>query len=311
MSIRIGVGMGLGSPMPAEQYWDFVQLCEARAIDSLWHSDQLLRPSLEHMAMLAALATATKSLRFGMNAVVVSHRDPLVIAKECATIDYLAPGRLLPVFGVGDAADPMWKAIGRSPQGRGQRANEAIALIRRLLSEDNVTFQGEYFQYENVSIAPRPVRPLPIWIGGESEAAIQRTAVLGDGWLGGLTAPKVAASVVARIKAELKNTGRRIDEDHYGVVLPFHIGGMEDPEVVSFRNAIRARRRDAAEASMIAVGDQAAIVNVFMQYVDAGISKFVAIPLASNGKEMQVQVQRLAEEICPRVESGTTGAGRE
>ena len=93
MSIRIGVGTGLGSPVKIEQYWQLVQMCEALGIDSIWHSDQLLRPSLEPIAMLAALAAATKRLRFGMNAIVVSHRDPLVIAKECATIDYLAPGR--------------------------------------------------------------------------------------------------------------------------------------------------------------------------------------------------------------------------
>jgi probable F420-dependent oxidoreductase len=303
MSIRIGVGMGLGSPMPIDQYWRFVQMCETLAIDSIWHSDQLLRPSLEPIAMLAALATATKSLRFGMNAVVVSHRDPLIIAKECATIDYLAPGRLLPVFGIGDTADPVWKATGRSPEGRGERANEAIALIRRLLSEDDVSFQGKHFHYENVSIAPRPQRRIPIWIGGESAAAIQRTAALGDGWLGGLTAPKTAGDVIARIKAALKNVGRHIDEDHYGVVVPFRVGGMQDAEVVSFRNAINARRRATAEAPVIAVGDQAAVVDVFRQYIDAGISKFVAIPLGSNAQDIQAQVHRLAEDICPKVET--------
>jgi probable F420-dependent oxidoreductase len=289
--------------MPVEQYWGFVQLCEALAIDSIWHSDQLLRPSLEPMAMLAALATATKSLRFGMNAVVISHRDPLIIAKECATIDYLAPGRLLPVFGVGDAEDPAWKATGRSSKGRGRRANEAIELVRRLLSDDNVTFHGEYFQYENISIAPRPARRIPIWIGGESEAAIQRTAALGDGWLGGLTAPTRAGNVIARIKAALMNVGRHIDEDHYGVVVPFRVGTLEDPEVVSFRNAIHARRREAAEAPMMAVGDPVSIVSAFRQYIDAGISKFVAIPLGDNPQDLQAQIRRLAEEICPQVET--------
>ena len=202
----------------------------------------------------------------------------------------------------------MWKATGRVVRkGRGQRANEAIALIRRLLSEDDVTFHGEYFQYENVSIAPRPVRHIPIWIGGESEAAIQRTAALGDGWLGGLTAPKTAGGVVVRIKAALRNVGRHIDEDHYGVVVPFRIGGMEDPEVVNFRHAINARRRAAAEAPMIAVGDQTAVV----QRVQPGSTSTpesrnscVAIPLASNPRDLEVRgVQRLAEEICPRVET--------
>lgn len=305
MSIKIGVGVGLGSPMPLEEYWRFVQLCETLGIDSIWHSDQLLRPSLEPMTMLAALATATKTLRFGMNAVVLAHRDPLIIAKECATIDYLAPGRLLPVFGVGDAADPVWKATNRNPQGRGQRANEAIALIRRLLSEDAVTFRGEYFQYENVSIAPRPVRHIPIWIGGDSEAAIQRTAALGDGWLGGLTAPKTAGEVVDRIKAALAHVGRHIDEDHYGVVIPFRVGASDDPEVLTFRRAIHARRKTTAEPPVIAAGNPAEVVDIFRQYIDAGISKFVAIPLGSSPQDVQAQLQRLADQIRPKVETNT------
>jgi probable F420-dependent oxidoreductase len=302
MSVKIGVGLGLGPPPPVEQYWRFIQLCETLVIDRVWHSDQLLRPSLEPMSMLAAPATATQPLRFGMNAMVLSHRDPLIIAKECATIDYLAPGRLLAVFGVGDSADPVWKAAGRSPKGRGQRANEAFVLIRRLLSEEHVSFQGEYFQYENLSIAPRPARRIPMWIGGESEAAIQRTAALGDGWLGGLTTPKSAGEVVARIKTALTNVGRQIEEDHYGVVVPFRIGAINDLEVVSFRNAITQRRGPAAQAPIIAVGDPAAIVSVFRQYVDAGISKFVSIPLGSGAPDLHAQVRRLAEEISPEVE---------
>ncbi len=303
MSIRIGIGMGLGAPMKNEEYWHLVQMCEALGIDSIWHSDQLLRPSLEPIAMLAALATATKRLRFGMNAVVVSHRDPLVIAKECATIDYLAPGRLLPVFGIGDATDPVWKATGRSTKGRGQRATEAITLIRRLLSEDDVTFHGEYFQYQHASIAPRPRRSVPIWIGGESEAAIQRTAALGDGWLGGLTAPKTAGDVVTRIKVALGNAGRHIDDDHYGVVMPYRIGSVSDPAVVRFNTAIGARRGAGLPAPMIAVGDQAVVIDAFRQYIDVGISKFVAIPLGDDAQDTQAQVQRLAEDICPKVES--------
>jgi len=305
MSIRIGIGAGLREPTEPDAYWRWVELCEARGIDSIWHSDQLLRPSLEPMVMLAALARATKTLRFGMNAVVISHRDPLVLAKECATIDYLAPGRFLPVFGVGDASDPAWAATGRSPKGRGGRASEAIALVRRLLAEESVTFEGEHFRYSAARISPRPARPIPIWIGGESEAAIQRTAALGDGWLGGLTSPVIARDVVARIKAALKETGRRIDEDHYGVVVPYRLGDPDGPEVERFRQAVRERRGDgeaAARPRTVAVGDASAVADVFAQYVDAGVSKFVAVPLARDPLDLLVQTERLADEILPKIE---------
>lgn len=305
MSIRIGIGSGLGEPTSVEDYWRWVEVCETRGIDSIWHSDQLLRPSLEPMAMMAALAASTRTLRFGMNALVIPHRDPLIVAKECATIDYLAPGRLLPVFGVGDAADPAWSATGRSPKGRGGRANEAITIIRRLLSEDSVTFEGEHFRYQDARIAPRPARPIPIWIGGESEAAIDRTAALGDGWLGGLTSPEIAGEVITRIKAALKDAGRHIDEDHYGVVVPYRLGSPDDPAVASFRRAISERRGDLearSPARPIAAGDAAAVLDVFRQYVDAGVSKFVAIPLATDWRDLVVQTELLAVEIRPEVE---------
>lgn len=307
MSIRIGMGAGIGEPMTVDRYWRWVELCESRGVDSIWHSDQLLRPSLEPMVMLAALAAATKTLRFGMNALVIPHRDPLVVAKECATIDYLAPGRLLPVFGVGAADDPAWTATGRSAKGRGSRANEAIALIRRLLSEESVTFEGEHYRYREARVAPRPARPIPIWIGGESDAAIQRTAALGDGWLGGLTAPQTARTVVARIKAALQDTGRHIDEDHYGVVIPFRIGDPDDPPVARFRRLVSERRGapdGRAPQPQLAVGDPGAVVDIFRRYIDAGVSKFVAIPLVDDPQDLHVQTERLADEIRPRIEDG-------
>jgi len=306
MSIRIGVGSGLAAPARAEDYWRWVEVCEASGVDSIWHSDQLLRPSLEPMVMLAALAAATKRLRFGMNALVIAHRDPLIVAKECATIDYLAPGRFIPVFGVGDAADPVWAATGRSPKGRGGRANEAIELVRRLLTEPSVTFAGEHFHYAEASITPRPARPPPIWIGGESEAAIQRTAMLGDGWLGGLTTPDKAGQVVTRIKAALQEAGRHIDEDHYGVVVPFRIGDPEDEAVARFRRAMSDRRREpdgATSPRTVAAGPSDAVAGVFRRYVEAGISKFVALPLAGGPQDLQAQTERLAEKILPRIES--------
>ena len=303
MSIRIGIGMGLQQPVPVDEYWRLVQFCETHGIDSIWHSDQLLRPSLEPIAMLAALAARTTSLRFGMNAVVISHRDPLILAKEFATIDYLAPGRLLPVFGVGDASDPAWRATGRQPRGRGERANEAIALVRRLLSEDSVTFHGQHYRYDSASITPRPLRSIPIWIGGQSHAAIQRTAALGDGWLGGLTTPRVAASVVTRIGNALQATGRQIAEDHYGVVIPFRVGGADDAAVAGFQRAISARGRPPPdEPPVLAVGDKATVVSVFRQYIDAGISKFVAIPLVADPRDLQRQMHHLVDDICPQVE---------
>ena len=106
VKVRIGVGTaGFAFDAPRD-FFAFAERCEAAGIDSLWQSDRLVggEPQLEAMAAMASLAGATSRIKFGMNAVVVTHRDPLVLAKECATIDFLSGGRLLPVFGVGSEA---------------------------------------------------------------------------------------------------------------------------------------------------------------------------------------------------------------
>ena len=157
---------------------------------------------------MAALAGATERLKFGMNAVVASLRDPLVLAKQCATIDWLSNGRLLPVFGVGSDDAPEFRATGRDAKERGKRADEALELCRRLWSEERVTFRGEFYRYEDVTISPRPIQqPLPLWIGGSSPAAIRRTVRLGTGWLAGIQTPAQVKPVVAAIKAHGAEVG--------------------------------------------------------------------------------------------------------
>jgi len=182
MKVRIGLGL-TGLPFAdARGFWRFVDLCEATDVDSLWQSDRLIssQPQLEVMSTMAALAGHTARLKFGMSVTVVTFRDPLVLAKECATIDYLSGGRLLPAFGTGPEIAPEWKATGRSPAGRGAQVDEALTLMARLWSEERVTFHGKHYQYTDARIAPRPVQqPLPLWLGGSSPAAIRRTARVG------------------------------------------------------------------------------------------------------------------------------------
>ena len=115
MSIRAGVGFANFPFRSAEAYLEFARFCDTSGIDSIWQTDRLQseEPFLEAMSALAVVAGATKKIKFGMKAVVVGFRDPLVLAKQCATIDYLSGGRLLPVFGIGAPAAPEWKATGR------------------------------------------------------------------------------------------------------------------------------------------------------------------------------------------------------
>ena len=305
MSIRVGMGSGLNISLSPDLYWQWVALCDDSGIDSIWHSEQLLGEVLDPLVLLSALAARTRRLRFGTNAIVAAFHDPIVIAKQFATIDYLAPGRLLPVFGVGNAGDPYWAATGASPGLRGKISNEAITLIRALLEDEQISFHGEHFRYDGPGIWPRPSRPPPLWIGGDSAAAVQRTATHGDGWLGGLVPPDKAAEVVANIKAAAARAGRTIDQDHYGVTVLVRIGSPDDPAVSAMRARLAARLNEidgAPRADLLAVGDADDLAALFHRHIAAGVHKFVAVPIVTDGADLLAQTELLAAHVLPRVE---------
>lgn len=303
MSIGFGFGIA-GFPFSsAEAFLDWIDVLESHQADSVWFSERLVSPTptLEPMAAMAVVAGRTRKLKFGMNAIVVSLRDPLVLAKECATLDYLSGGRLLPVFGVGDERAPEWRATNRDPRGRGPRSDEALELMRRLWSEERVSFEGRYYTYTDATIAPRPVqRELPLWIGGSSEAAIRRTARIGTGWLAGLQTPAQVAPVVKAIKSALVETGRTIDEDHYGAGFSYRFGSRDD-EVVQRQAAALSRLPGMADPwDYIAVGGAPDVAARVQQYIDAGVSKFVLRPIASTDEELTRQTIRFLDEVAPK-----------
>jgi probable F420-dependent oxidoreductase len=307
VSVRIGLGFAAFPFSSPAAFWRWVDACEDWDIDSIWLSERLVSAQsfLEPLSTLAAIAGRTRKVKFGMNATVLPLRDPLVLAKECATIDYLSEGRLLPMFGVGNDAAPEWQALGIDTRGRGARSNEMLALLSRLWSEDGVSFEGKYFHYRDVTIAPKPAqRPMPLWIGGSSDAAVERTARYGNGWLAGAAQGSEAVGhVVAAIRAKSAELGRPIDEDHYGCGLSFRFGSWEEPVVQRNVQAFRARfGAEADPRSFMAVGDAAEVLELVGRFREQGISKFVARPIASTDEEMQEQSRLLAELVNPAVD---------
>lgn len=309
MGYRLGLGLGVLPSQSARTWWRLVERCEAGGVDSLWQTDRLATrlPYLESLSAMAAAAGATERLKFGMNAVVLPFRDPLVLARQCATIDFLSGGRLLPVFGVGQESAPEWAATGRSPRGRGRLADEMLEICKRLWEGERVDYAGEHFRYEGAAIAPVPVQqPLPCWIGGMSRAAVRRTARLGTGWLGGLASPEAVGGVVDAIRAESARVGRAVPEDHYGATLPFRLGpGSEEaPEVQAFARAAAARAEPGeAPARLVAAGSAEAVLARLREYAAAGASKFVGIPIARDEADLLDQVERATSELVPALEA--------
>ena len=300
-NVAIGVGLMEFPFSGAAAYWRWVDLCEQGGVDSIWQTDRLVSPApfLECMSVMAALAGRTKRIKFGVNVLSLAMRDAVLVARQCATIDFLSNGRLLPAFGIGSPLGPEWTTLNLDTKTRGRKTDEGLEVIRRLWSEDKVDFDGVHYKLSGASISPKPVQPdLPMWIGGSSEAAIRRTARIGTGWQAGPETPEQAAKIVAAIKQAAAEEGRRIDDDHYGAGIPFHFGRPNDPALAPLFEAYKKRTgRDPQH--YFAVGDAAAIVEKIADYVAAGVSKFILRPAAKGDEEMVAQTRRLIDEVLP------------
>jgi len=302
MSIAVGLGLMEFPFANAAGYWRWVDLCEAGGVDSIWQTDRLLsrEPLLECMTAMAALAGRTRRLKFGINVVSLALRDPVLVAKQCATIDVLSEGRLLPAFGIGSPRAPEWAALHIDTRSRGRRTDEALTIVGRLWREDGVTFDGQHYRLTEATISPKPVQAnLPMWIGGSSEAAIRRTARFGSGWQGGPETPSEAARVVAGIRAALVQEGRAIEDDHYGASFPFFFGDVTDAALQRAMAAYTRRTGRAAEG-YFAAGDADRITARIAEYVAVGVSKFILRPIGGDDDAILAQTRQLIEHVLPR-----------
>ena len=303
MKVAVGLGLAEYPFASAAGFWRWVDLCEQGGADSLWQTDRLVSrvPILECMTMLAALAGRTRKLKFGMNVVSLALRDPVLVAKQCATIDVLSEGRLLPAFGIGSPQAPEWAALDISTKTRGAVTDEALEVITRLWREDSVDFAGRHFRLRGAGIAPKPVqRDQPLWIGGASEAAIRRTARWGTGWQAGAETPDEVGPILAAIRAAAAEAGRVIDEDHYGAGFNFWLGQRSDPEPAAAMAAY-AKRTGRHAARGFVVGDAAVIFQRIEAYVAAGVTKFVLRPVGAGDAVPLAQTRMLLEQVLPLV----------
>ena len=303
MTIGIGLGLATYTFSTAEGYWRWVKRCDRAGVDSLWQTDRLIsnEPFLECMSVMAGLTGATKTIKFGMNVASLGLRDPLQTAKQCATIDYLSGGRLLPAFGLGSNRSRDFIASGTSTKARGQKMNEALEIMNRLWTEENVTFNGKHFQYNKASIMPRPVQvPLPLWVGGSSDAAIERTAKYGTGWQASFDTPEEAGVIVDKILAAAIKQGRSIDTDHFGTGFGVRFGSWDEEPVKKM--AADFEKRTGREATRgLVVGGADEILERIQAYADYGVSKFILRPVGAGDAEMEDQTEQIIEEVLSKI----------
>ncbi|MBI4299148.1 MAG: LLM class F420-dependent oxidoreductase [Chloroflexi bacterium] len=180
-------------PIRASGLLEVATRAEDLGFDSIWVTDHIIVPKslnigyrehmLEPLALMAYLGGVTKKVAIGSSVFILPYRNPIVMAKAVATADVLSGGRI--IFGAAVGwMEAEFQALGAPFADRGARSDEYLRLIKLLWSEGVSSFQGRYFQFQDMAFSPQPVqRPHPpIWIGGRSRRAIRRAAEHGDAW---------------------------------------------------------------------------------------------------------------------------------
>ena len=187
-------------------------------IDHLFVADHISFHSglgMDALINAATLAAMLPKITIVTGVYLLALRHPVPVARQLSSLSLSAPGRLIFGVGIGGEDRHEMEICGVDPSKRGRHTNHSLTAIRQLMSGKEVSYECEFFSYDNARISPRPNPKIPILIGGRSEAALRRTADHGDGWLGVWVSPNRFAEAVTKI-AEFKKKDRE-DQWMHGI----------------------------------------------------------------------------------------------
>lgn len=296
MKVRIGFGFGVRTKLNDDGFATVVDALERLRFDSLWLSERLSGEAPDPLVGMAYAAGRTTKLKFGMSVMVLPGRNPVVLAKELATLDRLSNGRLLPAFGLGVADPHEQQAFGVE---RGERAawfDESMAVLRKAWTGEPFTHHGERYRYDDLRVLPPPKQQhLDVWLGGIAPSELRRVGRLADGWLPSFVTPDDAARGRETIEATLAQHERTIDDDHYGVLIPYANGPVPDALLAG----LAKRRPDLADPNELVPQGWDRLMDTIDRFVAVGTTKFVILPLVEPGSP-EAWVAHL-EEAAPIV----------
>ena len=292
----------VGMPDP-DVVIEFAQAAEELGFDSLWVGDHILwrTPLLEPLTLLAAVATRTKRIRLGTGVLLLPLRQPTVVAKMVATLDYLSRGRVILGVGVGGENPKEFEACGVPPGERGRRTDEGIEILRRLWTESSASFAGQFWRFSEVDLQPKPVQQPcpPVWIGGRSEAALRRAGRLGDGWIDYFVTPQGFRESMARIAAHGAAAGRAMDSFAAAHVLMTYVAPTKD-EAKRATEQYLSHYYDHAFRFLLArycaLGTPEDCIAKVQRFAEAGARYIVLVPTCGP-ESIVAQLETLAREV--------------
>jgi probable F420-dependent oxidoreductase len=307
---RIGVllpnfdAVGSGQPLPIVPA---ARLAEELGFGAAWVGDHLAcpAPGLDAPSCLAAAAAVTQDIRLGLSVMLLGLRAPAWAAKILATIDHLSSGRLVLGVGVGGEFPAEFEAAGVPVRQRGARLDDALHVIRDLLTGRPVTYEGRTMSVNAPSLQPAMATPPPIYVGGRGEAALHRAAKHGDMWLPmWLTPDRVAERT--QVLADLAESEGR-PAPGTALLIGVHIDDDRARARAEAELHIRGQYRmglDKIEHWTLLDSVDGAVEQL-EAYSQAGVEEFVFMAL---GREPLTQYERLAE-VRRRFETAWTTSG--
>jgi alkanesulfonate monooxygenase SsuD/methylene tetrahydromethanopterin reductase-like flavin-dependent oxidoreductase (luciferase family) len=274
---------------------------EAIGVESLWAGGHIAsrNPSPEAMIYLALL-TANSTVPIGTATLLLPLYPPAIVAKQIADLDNASGGRVILGVGVGGEYPQEFRAVQVAMADRGKRADEAIALIRRLWTGEEISHDGPFYPMDEVKVHPRPRQSggPPIVVSGRQEAAMRRAAASGDGWMPYLYSPRRYRASVARIQEIAAADGRGLKRFGWMLYIPVCIDA----------DAARARRAAAGFLGgtyqqdfeeMIqhvgAAGPAGYVAERLCEYADAGVRHFIFLVVG----DAVAQAAQLIEHVMP------------
>jgi probable F420-dependent oxidoreductase len=275
VKVRVGYGLGVQGLRDDGRFRELVDGLEGCGFDSLWLSERAGGDAPDPLVGLSFAAGRTRRLKLGTSVQVLPGRNPVLLAKAWASLDRLSSGRALPAFGLGNPIAAEHQAFGVPREQRAGIFDEALPLIRRLWTEDQVDHHGAHFHYCGLTVRPKPAqRPLDVWLGGRAPSELRRCGRLGDGWLASFCTPADCEAGRPVIDAAAAAAGRAIDPEHFGALVVY----AHDEIPSALRDRLAALRPGVDAADLVPVGLPALRARL-EAFVDVGFSKLVLVPL--------------------------------
>jgi alkanesulfonate monooxygenase SsuD/methylene tetrahydromethanopterin reductase-like flavin-dependent oxidoreductase (luciferase family) len=286
--IRVGVTVPFGVDIGPTEQREFLARVDESPIDHLFCGDHVsffVGAGNDGLLASAAMLSITNRVRVHTAVYLLPLRHPVPVARQLADLAGLAPGRFVFGTGVGGEDPHEFQVCGVDPHTRGRRMDESLEILRSLLGGTTTTFHGEFFDLDDAVIAPSPTHAIPIVIGGRSDAALNRVAHHGDGWLGIWNSPTRFAQATGVIAAEAERIGRTVPSMH----------GMQvwcgfDTSAAAARPALAAAMERFYTIPFerfekySPYGTPDDVATFLRPYVDAGCTSFNLIPAAPDAE---------------------------